>query len=283
MPRKTNKTSHILDLITNGAPAQPGSAHEDTLLGEKTSGQRSRPAPPMNIKVVDETSRNDYLSNEILSSLTEELEGEIAVNSDKPESCSDTDEHTALRAEPSGSVSLPDSEEKPGGLVNDPALEEELPAISVSKLSLSAPNYIDAPKADLPVSSQPPRQNPPHSIPWAPEQCHISECYFNKNLSEKEYTFANVMEHLLLRQNLDAFLEEYQVCSCKRCQADVCALALSNLPSKYVVVSSDSLSPLLGFYEKHFKIRLMTELIKACIAVRDTPRHSRNDLKATRR
>ncbi len=118
-----------------------------------------------------------------------------------------------------------------------------------------------------------------HSIPWSPAQCHISECYFNRNLSHKEYTFVNVMEHLLLRQDLDSFLEEYQVCGCKRCRADVCALALSNLPSKYIVASSDSLSPLLGFYENHYKIRLMTELIKACMAVRDTPRHSAKDLE----
>ena len=57
MAKKTNKTSHILDLLTNG-PAPEASA-------------------PKKVTVVDEGSRNDKISQEILNNLSEELENEV--------------------------------------------------------------------------------------------------------------------------------------------------------------------------------------------------------------
>ena len=55
--------------------------------------------------------------------------------------------------------------------------------------------------------------------------------------------------------------------------ADVCALVLTGLPAKYVVTNKDSVSPILGYYESKFKIYMLTELIKACNKVRESPRH----------
>ncbi len=83
------------------------------------------------------------------------------------------------------------------------------------------------------------------------------------------------MEQLILRQDIHSFLKQYNVCTCRRCMSDVCALALTGLPSKYVVVSNDSLSPLLSYYESKYKIYMLTELIKACNLVREHPRHER--------
>ena len=57
MAKKTNKTSHILDLLTNG-PAPEAAA-------------------PKKVTVVDEGSRSDKLSQDILNNLSEELENEI--------------------------------------------------------------------------------------------------------------------------------------------------------------------------------------------------------------
>ncbi|MCC8024764.1 MAG: hypothetical protein LIP16_05630, partial [Clostridium sp.] len=80
MPKKTNKTSHILDLITNGAPAEPGSAQDQDSAGEKTSEQRTRSSASKKVKVVDETSRNDRVSGEILSGLAKELKEELGLD-----------------------------------------------------------------------------------------------------------------------------------------------------------------------------------------------------------
>ena len=64
MAKKTNKTSHVLDLLTNGTSQEAGSSP-------------SRTAIPKKVTVVDENSRNNRLSEQLLSSLSEELGQEV--------------------------------------------------------------------------------------------------------------------------------------------------------------------------------------------------------------
>ena len=97
-----------------------------------------------------------------------------------------------------------------------------------------------------------------------------------RRVQNKEYRFVNVMEQLLMRQDLDAVLKQHGVCPCPRCMSDVCALALTGLPSKYVVTSKDSISPLLSYYENKYKIPVLTEMMKACSKVRENPRHKKS-------
>ncbi len=103
----------------------------------------------------------------------------------------------------------------------------------------------------------------------------IPKSQISDNLTQDDYRFVNVMEQLILRQDIDNYLEQYNVCKCKRCVSDVCALALTGLPSKYVVSSKDSLPPILSYYESKFRIYMLTELIKACNKVRENPRHKK--------
>ena len=104
-------------------------------------------------------------------------------------------------------------------------------------------------------------------------QSIIPKSQLGERFEQKDYHFVNVMELLLLRQDLNSYLEQYNVCTCDRCMADVCALVLTGLPAKYVVTNKDSVSPILGYYESKFKIYMLTELIKACNKVRESPRH----------
>ena len=88
MSKKTNKTSHVMDLLTNGA-----STEADVSVNEAVSGQEKKAADvqshtvsPAKVTVVDEGSRNDRLSQEILGKLTEELEEETRRELDTQES-----------------------------------------------------------------------------------------------------------------------------------------------------------------------------------------------------
>lgn len=90
------------------------------------------------------------------------------------------------------------------------------------------------------------------------------------------YHMVNVMEQILKRMNLKQYLKQYDVCMCSRCQADVMALILTRLPAKYVVVDESSTAPIIGFYESKFKVRILTEIIKACMDVKENPRHDRS-------
>ena len=187
MPRKTNKTSHVLNLITNGSAPEP----EDTADGKQEEAEQGKqdvkteggtlkePVPRITasgdktVIVVDDTSQNDNISSKILDRLTDQLEEEIQ-----------------------------------GKLDN--------------------------------------------------------------------YHMVNVMEQILKRLNLSHYMKQYDVCMCSRCQSDVTALILTRLPAKYVVVDESSTAPIIGYYESKYKVRILTEIIKACMDVKENPRHDRS-------
>ena len=180
MPRKTNKTSHVLNLITNGAsveteetsenqeeavienqpaPAEVREPEAEKKTEDKEAAPRLASSGDKTVIVVDETSKSQQISSQILDRLTDQLEEDL-------------------------------------------------------------------------------QEKPIH------------------------YHMVNVMEQILRRMNL-----------CSRCQADVLALILTRLPAKYVVVDESSTAPIIGFYESKFRVRILTEIIKACIDVKDHPRH----------
>ena len=102
MAKKTNKTSHILDLLTNG-PAPEASA-------------------PKKVTVVDEGSRNDKLSQEILNNLSEELENEVP------------QEASVVKQQP-GQVQIPTGTQLPKDTVTDSEpLDEPDPDIELENL-----------------------------------------------------------------------------------------------------------------------------------------------------
>lgn len=201
MPKKTNKTSHVLSLLTNGADPEEISGQD--LSGERNTEKQEkagREAAPMEsvqkvsssgdkmVVVVDDQEEN--ISNKIFDDLAKQLENQEAQD----------------RAQ----------EYQSGG-------QEPLDGGQNSEQ----------------------------------EACHIE----------------NVMENIITRMDLKKYMEQYGVCMCGRCCADVKALILTRLPSKYVVAHEDSVAPMIGFYENKFKVRIFTEILKACLQVKEKPRH----------
>ena len=95
----------------------------------------------------------------------------------------------------------------------------------------------------------------------------------DRDSGQEECHIENVMENIITRMDLKKYMEQYGVCMCSRCCADVKALILTRLPSKYVVAHEDSVAPMIGFYENKFKVRIFTEILKACLQVKEKPRH----------
>lgn len=88
------------------------------------------------------------------------------------------------------------------------------------------------------------------------------------------FVFYNIMESIVQEKAIK-YMKQFGNCTCKRCEADTIALALSKLPPKYVVAKTDSISPLLNFYEDHYAGQIIVEITKACIVVNKNPRHNR--------
>ena len=91
---------------------------------------------------------------------------------------------------------------------------------------------------------------------------------------EEDVTYINVMQTLVEEKAL-RYIKMFGLCDCKRCQADVKALTLSNLVPKYVVLSSTDRIPRLTVYEGRFNSTVVAQLTRSCKIVMDSPRHDR--------
>lgn len=266
MAKKTNKTSHVMDLLTNGVTQDTGApaseSAPETVSGQDMSSVRSHTVTPKKVTVVDKGSRDDRVSQEILSNLTQELEKETRESAPQVQAAEPSGESSPAPApskavSPSPALSAANTEE--------PLLEAAgLGEVSTANLGPTAKEEL---KMEQQVSNGAAMKVSAQNI--------IPESLINSNLQDGEYRFINVMELLLLRQDVHQLMEEHNVCTCERCMADVCALTLTGLPSKYVVTSKDSISPILSYYENRYKIPMLTEFMKACSKVRERPRHKK--------
>ncbi len=91
---------------------------------------------------------------------------------------------------------------------------------------------------------------------------------------ELDYKFVNVFEEIVRSKVLDA-MQKFDVCTCDRCIVDVVALTVTNLPAKCIVTDKDAVFPLLSYYSNKYATMVQTELVKACVRVKEVPHHKR--------
>ena len=170
------------------------------------------------------------------------------------------------------------------------ALEQEL-ADSAASAHLAAPRAPEMPKpapsvisaipavipdfsSDAQDSPEPTFSVPPQ--PQSPLQTHMEEL---RNAGEKEpdeYICFNVTQ-ALVEDKADKYIKMFGLCGCNRCRIDVIALALSNLPAKYVVAKPHELIPRLSMYEQKYNAAVVTQVMGACRKVLDRPHHEREE------
>lgn len=91
---------------------------------------------------------------------------------------------------------------------------------------------------------------------------------------EPSYQYVNVMEKIV-NDEVIYFMREFDMCMCDRCIADTKALALTNMPAKYIVKEKSAIPPLMNFYANKFIGYVTVELTKACTVVKQIPHHDR--------
>ena len=80
-----------------------------------------------------------------------------------------------------------------------------------------------------------------------------------------------------MEEKVDKCMAEADMCTCPRCRIDVTALALSLLPSKYVVLHANDTLPMLTVYANRYSAVVTTQLMAACQRIKENPRHGDND------
>ena len=112
------------------------------------------------------------------------------------------------------------------------------------------------------------REKEPEAEPVAePESTIVSEPE-----PEPEFVRINVMERIV-SDKIIYFMRQFECCTCEKCIADTIALTLNGLPPKYIVTEPAAEAPLLSSYTNHFISEITVEATKACMTVKETPRH----------
>ncbi len=218
MPRKTNKTSHVLNLITNGSASEQEAAADE----KKEEAQQEKK------DAVTGAAQGESSKETVQGGAPKETSREASPK-----------EASQGAANPKESISrITANGDKTVIVVNETSQNDNISNKILDRLTDQLEEEIQG-KLD-------------------------------------HYHMVNVMEQILMRMNLKQYLKQYDVCMCSRCQADVMALILTRLPAKYVVVDESSTAPIIGFYESKFKVRILTEIIKACMDVKEKPRHDRS-------
>ena len=233
MAKKTNKTSHVLNLITGSQPpvassgeTQPSSSASGETQQEGSAAEEPVRVPSANVTVVDPREEGK-LAEEIQKNLIQELEKE----------------QTEEQAEQPGEQEE-QSEEQP---------EEQ----SEEQSEEQTEEQTEQPKtnAGTPVQKEPEQQE---------EQ---------KQEDGPSYRVVNIMEEILTPELILDALKSNDTCTCSRCQADVKALMLTRLPPKYIVADNTTVPMLLTFYRNKFRVAVLSQSMRACMEVREHPRH----------
>lgn len=82
----------------------------------------------------------------------------------------------------------------------------------------------------------------------------------------------NYMEEIVFEQMKDV-LADINMCTCEKCLLDIAAIALNDLPPKYVVTEKGILYSKINALSQQFEVDVISAITKATVIVKRNPRH----------
>ena len=244
MARKSNKTAHVLNLIA-GQDTKNDKAEETTSAAEAEasfSDTDATPsvtaAPAQTISVID-TTEDDPVAELIHQQLSNAFEAQMLEVQEAASSVAEPEPEVVYEPE---ITAAPEAEAEP-----EPEIVYE-PEIT------AAPEAVSEPEPEVVYEPE---------ITAAPETAAEPE---------PDFTSVNVME-IIVKDKIIYFMRQFDVCTCDRCIADTVALTLNGLTPKYIITEPSAVDPLISFYTNKYISDITVEATKACITVKDNPRH----------
>lgn len=250
MARKTNKTAHVLSLISK-AKDEHQSVDEQMQI-DNTGSDVPNDLLFMGIEPSNDISISEKI-NENLQAFAAKDEPNFEA---EPEIIQTNEPEIVQKGEPDLLQS------------NDKLQIDETP--TPQRLPEANPTLAPNAEADVAHAVQETKHTETEHVP-APSAQRKEE--FLETPSESVFHYVNVYERLVL-ERMDEFQTMFEVCTCPRCTADLIAIALTNLPAKYIVTDNSCTIPLLSFYREKYKTSVATQLSSACVKVKQSPSHS---------
>lgn len=153
-------------------------------------------------------------------------------------------------------------------LSSDHAISSQIKDALASSLEELAESEPVAETPPAPVVEEVPQPKPVVETPPAPVAVDSAA----EKPDEEEVICANIME-ILVERKAETYMELFGLCCCDRCKMDVQALALTELPAKYVVMAKNELPLRLSLYEGRMNTAVTAQILRACKVVLAEPRH----------
>ncbi len=238
MAKKTNKTAHVLNLLS-GSNGQKAPKNEPTPEKREKEPEKvkEKNASIVSSVKMDSTGKEDAVSDLI----HQQLLSQFAEMETPPEVEAIPDIEPLLEPEPVVEILEP-----------APTLDEEEPPF---------PELTAEPPATKKEERQ--ESEAVAEEPLPPEK-------------EPEFIVLNVVEQIV-RDKIIYFMRQFDVCTCERCIADTVALTLNGLKPKYLVTPPAAVAPLVSFYTNKYISDITVEATKACMVVKEHPRHKKID------
>lgn len=83
----------------------------------------------------------------------------------------------------------------------------------------------------------------------------------------------NYMEEVVF-SIMQEVIGDINVCTCEKCMLDIAALALNDLPPKYIVTEKGELYSKINSLSQQFEVDIISAITKAAVLVKRNPRHN---------
>ena len=215
-------------------------------------------------EILNDTEAKETVTIDFTPSETESAE---ITETDTAEA--DVPEPSAINSENAGAsetVAADSPEESHTVTADSAAASQQEPAV------VSVPDAEAVPKADtVPEPEQAETFTP--ETETVPEQAEVSVPEADAVPEpEPDFVYLNVMEEIV-KDKIIYFMRQFDLCTCERCKADTIALTMNGLMPKYIVTTPAAVAPLVSYYTNRLIPDVTVEAIKACMTVKDNPRH----------
>ena len=131
----------------------------------------------------------------------------------------------------------------------------------------------EAPPSAQPVQQAP--QRPAQAVQQTPQRPAAQPAPRPVEENENEHFVCFNLTQALVEDKAEKLMRQFGMCTCNRCKVDVTAIALSNLPAKYVAMQNRDILPLLSMYEEKYSAAVTVQVMNACRMVMKRPHHGR--------
>ena len=261
----SSKTAHVMNLLSrnraNPAESPAEAAPQEAAAQAAEAAVPPSPAPAAAPAPAPAPAESAPQSVPPTSPIIASLSSDHAISSQIKDALASSLEELAESEPVAETPAAPVVEEAP-----QPEPVAETPTAPVVEEVPKPEPVTETPAA--PVVEEAPQPEPVAETPAEP----VVEDPAAEKPDEEEVICANIME-ILVERKAETYMELFGLCCCDRCKMDVQALALTELPAKYVVMGKNELPLRLSLYEGRMNTAITAQILRACKVVLEEPRH----------